>query len=121
MTKRFGLTGTIEAFKKAPSAAAKTKLAIDMLLRAGIPMKLLPIISAGATTVSGPLLVSDAAKALQKRIDKQGLTGIIEEQSGIIGDEAGASLLMEDVWKEKKRRDAEGMDYAQGGIASLIK
>ena len=121
MTKRFGLTGTIEAFKKAPSAAAKTKLAIDMLLRAGIPMKLLPIISAGATTVAAPLLVSDAAKALQKSIDKQGLTGIIEEQSGMIGDEAGASLFMEDVWKEKKRRDAEGMDYAQGGIASLIK
>ena len=121
MTKRFGLTGTIEAFKKAPSAAAKTKLAIDMLLRAGIPMKLLPIISAGATTVAGPLLVSDAAKALQKRIDKKGLTGIIEEQSGMIGDEAGASLFMEDVWKEKKRRDAEGMDYATGGIASLIK
>ena len=121
MTKRFGLTGTIEAFKKAPNAAAKSKIAIEMLLRAGIPMKALPIISGAAATVSGPLLVSDAAKALQKRIDKQGLTGIIEEQSGMIGDEAGASLLMEDVWKEKKRKDAEGMDYAQGGIASLIK
>ena len=121
MTKRFGLTGTLEAFKKAPNAAAKSKIAIEMLLRAGIPMKALPIISGAASTVAGPLLVSDAAKALQKRIDKQGLTGIIEEQSGIIGDEAGASLLMEDVWKEKKRRDAEGMDYATGGIASLLK
>jgi hypothetical protein len=121
MAKRFGLEGTIQAFKNAPDAASKSRLAINMLLRAGIPMKALPIISGAAATVSGPLLVSDAAKALQKRIDKQGLTGIIEEQSGIIGDEAGASLLMEDVIKEKKRRDAEGMDYAQGGIASLMK
>ena len=37
MTKRFGLTGTLEAFKKAPNAAAKSKIAIEMLLRAGIP------------------------------------------------------------------------------------
>ena len=69
----------------------------------------------------GPMLIKDAAEWLQGRIDKEGITGLIEEQSGMIGDEAGASLLMEDVWKEKKRRDAEGMDYATGGIASLIK
>ena len=119
MTKRFGLTGTIEAFKNAPDAASKSKIAINMLLRAGIPMKALPIISGAAATVSGPLLVSDAAKLLQSKIDKEGLTGLIEEQSGMIGDEAGASLFMEDVRKEKKRRDAEGMDYFNGGIASL--
>ena len=67
-------------------------------------MKALPIISGRASTVTGPLLVSDAAKALQKRIDEQGLTGMIEEQSGMIGDEAGASLFMEDVIKEKRQK-----------------
>ena len=46
---------------------------------------------------------------------------MIADQSGIISDEAGGSLFMEDVIKEKRRKDAEGMDYAQGGIASLIK
>jgi len=103
MTKRFGLTGTIEAFKKAPNVAAKSKIAIEMLLRAGIPMKALPIISGAASTVAGPLLVSDAAKALQKIIDEQGLTGKIEEQS-FIGDEAGAGYLMSEA-HDKKRRE----------------
>jgi hypothetical protein len=120
MTKRFGLTGTIEAFKKAPNAAAKSKIAIEMLLRAGIPMKALPIISGAASTVAGPLLVSDAAKALQKIIDEQGLTGKIEEQS-FIGDEAGAGYLMSEAHDKKRREDVKGMDYARGGIASLLK
>ena len=67
------------------------------------------------------MLIKDAAKWLQGRIDKEGITGLIEDQSGIISDEAGGSLFMEDVIKEKRRKDAEGMDYAQGGIASLLK
>ena len=93
----------------------------DIALRGGLPTRFLPLISGTASVAAGPMLIKDAAEWLQSNIDKEGLTGKIEEQSGMIGDEAGASLLMEDVWKEKKRRDAEGMDYAQGGIASLIK
>jgi len=120
IVKKFGLTGTIEAFKKATTVAAKEKIAIELLLRAGIPVSALPAISGGAAVISAPLLYADAAKALQKRIDKKGLTGLIAK--GYPDPmSAGADVFMEDVIKEKKRRDAEGMDYAQGGIASLMK
>ena len=93
----------------------------DIALRGGLPTRFLPIISGTASAAMGPLLIKDAAEWLQSRIDKQGLTGMIADQSGIISDEAGGSLFMEDVVEEKKRKDAEGMDYATGGIASLIK
>ena len=93
----------------------------DLAWRGLLPTKFLPIISGTASAAMGPMLIKDAAEWLQGRIDKEGITGLIEEQSGMIGDEAGASLFMEDVVEEKKRKDAEGMDYAQGGIASLIK
>ena len=120
IVKKFGLTGTIEAFKKATTVAAKEKIAIELLLRAGIPVSALPAISGGAAVISAPLLYADAAKALQKRIDKKGLTGLIAK--GYPDPmSAGADVFMEDVIKEKKRRDAEGMDYATGGIASLMK
>jgi len=92
----------------------------DLAWRGGIPTRFLPLISGGASLAAGPMLVNDFAKWLQSNIDKEGLTGKIEEQSGIIGDEAGASLLMEDV-RKKQKESVEGMDYAQGGIASLIK
>ena len=93
----------------------------DLAWRGLLPTRFLPIISGTASAAMGPMLIKDAAEWLQGRIDKEGITGLIEEQSGMIGDEAGASLFMEDVVEEKKRKDAEGMDYAQGGIASLIK
>ena len=93
----------------------------DLAWRGLLPTKFLPIISGTASAAMGPMLIKDAAEWLQGRIDKQGLTGMIADQSGVISDEAGASLFMEDVVEEKKRKDAEGMDYAQGGIASLIK
>ena len=93
----------------------------DIALRGGLPTRFLPLISGTASAAAGPMLIKDAAEWLQGQIDKEGLTGLIEEQSGMIGDEAGASLFMEDVIKEKRRKDAEGMDYAQGGIASLMK
>ena len=92
----------------------------DLAWRGGIPTRFLPYISGTAAVAAGPMLIKDAAEWLQSRIDKEGLTGMIEEQSGIIGDEAGASLLMEDV-RKKQKESVEGMDYAQGGIASLIK
>ena len=92
----------------------------DIAWRGGIPTRFLPYISGTAAVAAGPMLIKDAAEWLQKRIDKEGLTGMIEEQSGIIGDEAGASLLMEDV-RKKQKESVEGMDYATGGIASLIK
>jgi hypothetical protein len=93
----------------------------DIAWRGGLPTRFLPLISGTASAAMGPMLIKDAAEWLQSRIDKQGLTGMIADQSGIISDEAGGSLFMEDVVEEKKRKDAEGMDYAQGGIASLIK
>jgi len=92
----------------------------DLAWRGLLPTRFLPIISGGASLAAGPMLINDAAKWLQNKIDEQGLTGKIEEQSGIIGDEAGASLLMEDV-RKKQKESVEGMDYAQGGIASLMK
>ena len=92
----------------------------DIALRGGLPTRFLPLISGTASVAAGPMLIKDAAEWLQSNIDKEGLTGKIEEQSGMIGDEAGASLLMEDV-RKKQKESVEGMDYAQGGIASLIK
>ena len=92
----------------------------DLAWRGLLPTRFLPLISGAASVAAGPLLIKDAAAWLQSRIDKEGLTGKIEEQSGIIGDEAGASLLMEDV-RKKQKESVEGMDYAQGGIASLLK
>jgi len=91
----------------------------DLAWRGGLPTRFLPLISGAASTVAGPMLIKDAAAWLQNKIDEEGLTGLIEKQSGMIGDEAGASLLMEDVQKEKKRRDVEGMDYAQGGLTGV--
>jgi hypothetical protein len=93
----------------------------DIALRGGLPTRFLPLISGTASAAMGPMLIKDAAEWLQGRIDKEGITGLIADQSGIISDEAGGSLFMEDVIEEKKRRDSEGMDYATGGIASLIK
>ena len=53
-----------------------------------------------------------------KKIDEEGLTGKIEEQS-FIGDEAGAGYLMEEAYDKKRKEDAEGMDYAQGGLSGV--
>ena len=93
----------------------------DIGLRGGLPTRFLPLISGATSVAAGPMLIKDAAAWLQGRIDKEGLTGIIEDQAGYDDPmSAGASVLMEDVRKEKKRRDAEGMDYAKGGIAGLI-
>jgi len=92
----------------------------DLAWRGLLPTRFLPLISGGASVLMGPMLIKDAAEFLQSRIDKKGLTGKIEEQS-FIGDEAGAGYLMEEAYDKKRKEDAEGMDYAQGGIASLIK
>tara|TARA_R100000687_G_C6422263_1_gene151589 strand:- start:13 stop:1113 length:1101 start_codon:yes stop_codon:yes gene_type:complete len=96
-----------------------TKRLKDLAWRGLLPTRFLPLISGMASIPAGPMLIKDAAAWLQNKIDEEGLTGLIEKQSGMIGDEAGASLLMEDVQKEKKRRDAEGMDYAQGGLTGV--
>ena len=93
---------------------------LNLAKRGLVPTAAMPAISGIASVALGPMLIKDAAGLLQSRIDKQGLTGMIEEQSGMIGDEAGASLFMEDV-RKKQKESVEGMDYAQGGIASLIK
>ena len=92
----------------------------DIALRGGLPTRFLPLISGTASVAAGPMLIKDAAKWLQSNIDKEGLTGKIEEQS-FIGDEAGAGYLMEEAYDKKRSEDAEGMDYFKGGIASLKK
>ena len=75
---------------------------INMAKRGLIPTAAMPAISGIASVALGPMLIKDAAGLLQSRIDKQGLTGKIEEQSGMIGDEAGASLFMEDIIDDDK-------------------
>ena len=93
----------------------------DLAWRGLLPTRFLPLISGAASVAAGPLLIKDAAAWLQSRIDKKGLTGMIEEQAGYDDPmSAGASVLMKDV-KEKQKESVEGMDYAQGGIASLMK
>ena len=54
----------------------------DIALRGGLPTRFLPLISGTASVAAGPMLIKDAAEWLQSRIDKEGLTGKIEEQSG---------------------------------------
>jgi len=95
----------------------------DLAWRGLLPTRFLPIISGGASLPAGPMLINDAAKWLQDRLEKKDLTGKggIADYAGIISDEAGGSLFIEDVVKEKQKQAAEGMDYAQGGIASLMK
>jgi len=90
----------------------------DLAWRGGLPTRFLPIISGGAAVAAGPMLIKDAAAWLQKKIDEEGLTGKIEEQS-FIGDEAGAGYLMEEAYDKKRKEDAEGMDYAQGGLSGV--
>ena len=92
----------------------------DLAWRGLLPTRFLPLISGGASLAAGPMLIKDAAEWLQKNIDEQGLTGKIEEQS-FIGDEAGAGYLMSEAHDKKRREDVKGMDYARGGIASLLK
>ena len=95
----------------------------DMAWRGLLPTRFLPLISGAGAAAMGPLLIKDAAAWLQGHLEKQDLTGKggIADYAGIISDEAGGSLFIEDVVKEKQKQAAEGMDYAQGGIASLIK
>ena len=95
----------------------------DLAWRGLLPTRFLPLISGGASLAAGPMLINDAAKWLQDRLEKKDLTGKggIADYAGIISDEAGGSLFIEDVVKEKQKQAAEGMDYAQGGIASLMK
>jgi len=95
----------------------------DLAWRGLLPTRFLPLISGAASVAAGPLLIKDAAEWLQGRLEKDNLTGKggIADYAGIISDEAGGSLFIEDVVKEKQKQAAEGMDYAQGGIASLIK
>ena len=75
---------------------------MNMAKRGLIPTAAMPAISGIASVALGPMLIKDAAGLLQSRVDKQGLTGKIEEQSGMIGDEAGASLFMEDIINDDK-------------------
>jgi len=75
---------------------------LNLAKRGLIPTAAMPAISGIASVALGPMLIKDAAGLLQSRIDKQGLTGKIEEQSGMIGDEAGASLFMEDIIDDDK-------------------
>ena len=76
---------------------------INMAKRGLIPTAAMPAISGIASVALGPMLIKDAAELLQSKIDEQGLTGKIEEQSGMIGDEAGASLFMEDIIDDDKQ------------------
>jgi len=95
----------------------------DLAWRGLIPTRFLPYISGGASIAAGPMLIKDAAEWLQGSLEKDNLTGKsgIADYAGIISDEAGGSLFIEDVVKEKQKQAAEGMDYATGGIASLMK
>ena len=89
----------------------------DLAWRGGIPTRFLPYISGTAAAAAGPMLIKDAADWLQGRLEKDNLTGKggIADYAGIISDEAGGSLFIEDVIKEKQKQAAEGMDYATGG------
>jgi hypothetical protein len=75
IAKQYGLEGTIKTLLKAPNAQAKTRIVLNMLLRAGIPMAALPAISTISTAVAGPLLISEGTQWLHKKLEEEGLSG----------------------------------------------
>lgn len=75
MAKKYGLQGTVSSLLKAPNAKAKTRIALNMLLRAGIPMAALPAISTISTAVAVPLLISEGTQWLHKKLEEADLSG----------------------------------------------
>jgi len=75
IAKQYGLQGTIKTLLKAPDAKAKTRIVLNMLLRAGIPMAALPAISTISAAVAGPLLISEGTQWLHKKLEEENLSG----------------------------------------------
>ena len=75
IAKQYGLEGTIKTLLKAPNAQAKTRIVLNMLLRAGIPMSALPAISTISAAVAGPLLISEGTQWLNKKLEEADLSG----------------------------------------------
>ena len=75
IAKKYGLEGTMKTLLKAPNAQAKTRIVLNMLLRAGIPMAALPAISTISTAVAGPLLISEGTQWLHKKLEEADLSG----------------------------------------------
>ena len=89
-------------------------------LRAGMK----PSTVAKVSGVSGPLLMATAAidrgKAMSKTFKEAEELGI--DVSQYVDRSSGVIEVTDDLYEEiRKRKSTQGMDYAQGGIASLIK
>ena len=119
---RYGITRTYDMLKKTPDFKGKAKILRDMSLRLGV---LSPNVVRGISKVSWPLT---AYAAMAKYRGKPFVeTHKKAEELGIdvgqyIDRTGGVIDFTDELYTEiAKRESGQGMDYAQGGIASLIK
>ena len=83
-----------------------------------------PSTVAKVSGVSGPLLMATAAidrgKAMSKTFKEAEELGI--DVSEYVDRSSGVIEVTDDLYEEiRKRKSTQGMDYARGGIASLLK
>ena len=119
MAKKYGLQGTVSSLLKAPNAKAKTRIALNMLLRAGIPMAALPAISTISGVVGTGLLVSEGTQWLHKKLEEEGLSG----EGGMFDLPAAVdpkrSIEEKSTYEQIKEHQRHKL-LSEGGIAGLI-
>ena len=119
---RYGLTRTYDMLKKTPDFKGKAKILRDMSLRLGV---LSPNVVRGISRVSWPLTAATAmakyrGKPFAKTHKKAEELGI--DVSQYIDRSGGTIDFTDELYAEiAKRESGQGMDYATGGIASLLK
>ena len=118
---KYGITRTHDMLKKTPDFKGKAKILRDMSLRMGLT----PNVVRGVSKVSWPLtayasLAKWRAEPFMKTSKKAEELGI--DVSQYVDRTGGVIDFTDELYEEiAKRESGQGMDYAQGGIASLIK
>ena len=119
---KYGITRTYDMLKKTPDFKGKAKILRDMSLRLGV---LSPNVVRGISRVSWPLTAYASvakwrAEPFMKTSKKAEELGI--DVSQYVDRTGGVIDFTDELYEEiAKRESGQGMDYATGGIASLIK
>jgi len=118
IAKQYGLEGTIKTLLKAPNAQAKTRIVLNMLLRAGIPMAALPAISTISAAVAAPLLISEGTQWLNKKLEEADLSG----EGGMFDLPAAVdpkrSIEEKSTYEQIKRHDRHKL-LSEGGLTGV--
>ena len=118
---KYGITKTHDMLKKTPDFKGKAKILRDMSLRMGLT----PNVVRGVSKVSWPLtayasLAKWQSEPFMKTSKKAEELGI--DVSQYVDRTGGVIDFTDELYEEiAKRESGKGMDYATGGIASLIK